>query len=155
MSSKVTLTSAVFNDVTRRQLKSGFVSRQATDFKNLTKRRMIESVPAGAFYGRSKKSDVASRRLGHRASAKGQRPAIDTGNLLSAVTEGRISEDVAEVFIAPQTNALNRTPADRYAEILQTKLDRPIMSTGDAAEAQRKIVREGEELADRFVKDVA
>lgn len=142
----VSLKSPIFDKTKRRQVLSSFVSRQADDFKNVTKRRQIESKPAGKFYGRKTKSDVASRRLGHRASAKGQRPAIDSGNLVTAITSERRGENQAEVFIAPLTNALNKTPADKYAEILQNHLDRPIMSASDAQEAELKMAREGEEM---------
>lgn len=142
----LTLNSPIFDKTKRRQAVSSFITRQAEDFKNLTKRRMIESQPSGRFYRRSTKSDVASRGLGHRSSAKGQRPAIDTGNLLSAVATRRLDENRSQVYVEPRTNSLNKTPADKYAEYLQNNMNRPIMTKFDAEEAQRKATRDGHEL---------
>ena len=63
------------------------------------------------------------------------------------------SQDDLIRVIAPKTNPSNGAIADRYAEILQTKLDRPIMTKLDAEEAQRKGVREGEQLAARLITE--
>ena len=72
------------------------------------------------------------------------------------IPSDRVSQLIAaatEVFIAPKANPSNGASADRYAEILQEKLDRPIMTKLDAEEAQRKGVREGEQLAARLITE--
>lgn len=108
---------------------SNFIRRQAKDFTQLTKRRIIESKPSGRLYAR--KRGVGFTRS-HRASARGQRPAIDSGKLLNSIKDRRISETSAESFAGAY-----------YAEYLQSeRLNRPIMSDQDAAEAQQKANRD-------------
>jgi|GEM_PF-5296872 len=139
----IDLNSPIFNDVARRQAVSGFPRQQSRDFKNLTKRRIIESRAGGRLYKR--KGGLGFTRS-HRASASGQRPAIDTGTLLNAISDRRISEMSAEAYIAPASNPKGGTSADVYAGYLQDNLDRPIMSESDAAEAQVKANRDAVSL---------
>ena len=109
---------------------SSFVSRQARDFKNLTKRRIVESRPAGRLYAR--RSGPEFRRF-HRASAKGQRPAIDTGRLLNSIESTRLTDLTYEVSVGVP-----------YAGYLQNPmiLDRQIFRAMDITEAQLKMSRE-------------
>lgn len=143
----VKLEAGIFNRTARRQAFANFVGRQAKDYKNLTKTRMIRSKPAGRLYKR--RSGAGFRRF-HRASAPGQRPAIDTGTLLNAVSDRRVSDYSVTVFIAPRPNPRSRITADIYAERLQNKLDRPIMDHLDRAEAQRKFNRESIQMIGRL-----
>lgn len=149
---KVDLNSMVFKYAQRRQAKSAFIGRQAKDFKNLTQRRMIAGPQTGRRYTRRRGAGFVRE---HVASTVGQRPAPDTMTLVNAVNDKRLTETSAEVFIGPKINPTNGTVADVYADILQNKLNRPIMTASDAEEAQQKMVREGEQLAERFSKDVA
>lgn len=127
------LDSQIFNGTARRQAFANFVGRQAKDFKAVTKRRMIESKPAGRLYPR--KRGAGFRRF-HRASARGQRPAIDTGKLLNSIEDRRFGEFKAEVFAGAE-----------YAKYLQSeRLDRPIMDERDAGEAQAKFDREAVQM---------
>lgn len=125
------LDSDIFRDVPRRQAVSNLIRRAARDCKNAAKRRIIESKPAGKLYRR--KRGAGFLRF-HRASAKGQRPAIDTGTLLNSIKDRRTAEYTAT------------TTADaKHAEYLQSKrLNRPIMDEKDAAEEQRKLDRKAE-----------
>lgn len=123
------LDSPIFDNVRRNQAISSFFTRQRKDFKNLTKRRLIESRPSGKLY---KRSGGSSFRRSHRASARGQRPAIDTGTLLNSINDRRTGIFSGEVSAdAP------------YSNILQDKLDRKIFRQSDVDEAQLKAVREG------------
>jgi hypothetical protein len=125
------LNSQIFKAVPRRQAIANLVGRSARDFKNLTKRRIIESRPAGRLYPRRR---GAGFTRAHRASARGQRPAIDTGKLLNSIRDKRNAEFRAEAYAGAE-----------YAKYLQSeKLKRPIMSERDAAEAERKMLRDSE-----------
>ncbi len=136
---KYKFTSQVFKTDVMRQEASSFIGRQGKDFKNLSQRRMIESQPAGRLYKR-KRGQGFTRS--HRASARGQRPAIDTGKLLNSVNDRRLGPYKVKVSVD--------TP---YAPILQSpKLDRKIIRDSDIVEAQAKIVREGNMLARRWAK---
>jgi hypothetical protein len=130
---KIKLDSEIFKAVSRRQAISNLVGRSARDFKNLTKRRIIESRPAGRLYSRGPGTGFTRA---HRASAKGQRPAIDTGKLLNSIDDKRTGELSSEAFAGAE-----------YAKHLQSaRLDRPIMSDGDVNEAQAKLTRDAEHL---------
>lgn len=123
------LDSAIFDEAERRQRFARFPRRQARDFKNLTKKRIIQSKPSGRLYRR--RSGTGFQRF-HQASARGQRPAIDTGTLLNSIKDRRIGEYQAEAFAGAE-----------YAQYLQSeRLNRPIMSERDAREAQAKANRE-------------
>lgn len=71
--------------------------------------------------------------------------------LVNATSDRRIGEFVCEVYIAERMNPENGAVASNYAEILQERLDRPIMSPGDAAEAEAKMAREGHLLIQRLI----
>lgn len=129
ITTKINLNSTIFKATERRQGFSNFVARQAKDFKNLTKRRILDGEKTGRRYRRR---GGAGFTRSHQASAKGERPAVDSGRLLNSIDDKRISETSAEVFVGAP-----------YAVHLQEKLDRPIMTEQDAAEAERKMVREG------------
>lgn len=114
----------------RRQTIASFISRERRDFKNLTKRRIIDSKASGRLYRR--KGGQGFKRS-HRASARGQRPAIDSGKLLNSIQDKRRNDFSGEVFAG----------AD-YAKYLQSeKLNRPIMVDSDVDEAQAKANRNG------------
>lgn len=138
--------SIVFQGDVGKQIFAQFPLNQARDFRQLTKQRMIESKPAGNFTGFKDKSDVASRRRGHRASAPGQRPAIETGNLLNAIAEKQVNDTTSEVYILPLPNRRDQVKANIYGWILQNILNRPIMDGSDVKIAQDKAMRDGNQL---------
>lgn len=126
---EIRLDSTVFNEARRRQIISNWARKQARDLKNLTKQRMLRSKPAGRLYRR--RSGSGFQRF-HQASAYGQRPAIDTGNLLNSITDRRLAEFRA---------ATEATAA--YAKHLQgEQLNRPIISDLDKRQAQSKANRD-------------
>lgn len=125
----VELDSPIFKEPQRRQAFSNFARRQAKDFKNLTKRRMLQSKPTGRLYKRRRGPGFTRS---HQASAYGQRPAIDTGKLLNSIKDRRLDEFSAEAYAGAE-----------YAKHLQSEgLNRPIMSDSDIREAQRKANRD-------------
>lgn len=129
MKTIVRLESPLFNKAGRSQTISNFVRKQSRDFKNLTKRRMLQSKPTGRLYAR--KRGAGFTRF-HQASASGQRPAIDTGTLLNSISDRRIGAFKAEAFAGAA-----------YAKYLQSaRLNRPIMSDRDKAEARAKANRD-------------
>lgn len=101
------------------------------------------SVPTGRLY----------RRRGgfHRASARGQRPAVDTGNMLEAFRATKVLRTWV-VDVAPLANPRNRVPAQKYAEILQSAYGkRKIITKGDAKDFE-KVLRDN--LAQELTKIV-
>lgn len=103
------------------------VSDTAELFKASTEQNMRTSVPKGRLY---------KRKGGfHRASAPGQRPAIDSGNLVNAIQVRQESKLQQVVDVAPNTRGRTRTPASKYAAILQfwAKRNRRIMTERDAS----------------------
>lgn len=137
MAVKINFSSQIFDKTARRQSLANFISRQAKDFKDLTKRRMIESKPLGRLY--SRRRGIGFTRA-HRASARGQRPAIDTGVLLNSIRDRKTNEMTSEVFAGAA-----------YAEYLQSeRLNRPIMSDADAKEAQTKAVLDAHSLLEKL-----
>jgi hypothetical protein len=130
----VRLDSKIFNSQERRRALSAVVSKNAKEFKNATKRRMIESSPGGKLYERTGGSSFTRS---HRASRRGQRPAIDTGNLANkALKSQKISEFQSAVYIDNKIAS--------YGEILQFQMEREIITKKDIKEAQ-----------DRFTTGVA
>jgi hypothetical protein len=120
------------------------LSETAREFVKSTQTKMAKSKPAGRVY--------PSKRKGfHRASAPGQRPAIDTANLIKAVAfkleRGALE---ATAFIKPTPNPENGARADRYAEILQNGMDRLIMTEKDAKEFEKVLLANVQKVANRI-----
>jgi hypothetical protein len=145
--SKVILTSPIFDKAKRGRAFSNFISKQAKDFKVLTKERMVRGPQTGRLYARKR---GANFRRSHRASARGQRPAVQTGLLLNAVSDRRISDTHSQVYIAEKVSS-GGTTTTKYAEILQTKRGRPIMDKLDARQAEVKMRKEGDVLVKSLV----
>lgn len=137
MSVSINLEADIFNTTAVKQSLTAFIRRQGKDFKDLTKRRMINSTPTGRLYRRKSGAEFIRS---HRASARGQRPAIDTGKLLNSIQDRRLSETSVEVYAGAE-----------YAGYLQSKrLGRRIMDAADAAAAQAKMGRDAIALAERL-----
>ena len=149
-SGKFTSTSGIFDKTKRQQGLSNLVSRNARNFRQDTKNKMIRGSKSGRLY--SKKRGAGFTRS-HRASARGERPAPDTQTLVNAISSRSLSDTSAEVYIAERINPETGTPASRYAEYLNDPevLDRPIMSEADTAEAQTKMTRESGIFIDSLV----
>lgn len=111
------------------------LSNTSKDFIKDVLGKMAKSKPRGRVY--------YSRRKGfHRASAPGQRPAIDTTTLYKAFDYDLDKQDlVSVVYIRPRINPDNGARADQYAEILQVARNRKIMTDRDAS-AFKKVLRQ-------------
>ena len=123
----IQLDSAIFRAAEVRRAISNAVRKQARIYKREVVRRMVESKPRGRVYPRRRGKGF--KRF-HRASALGQRPAVDTGTLINAVEDRSVSEFSAVVQIGHRYN--RRQNARDYARILQERLGRPIMTDQDA-----------------------
>jgi hypothetical protein len=66
--------------------------------------------------------------------------------LVNAISDRSLGDYEAETYIADKVNPASGTIASKYGEILQTKLERPIMTSGDAAEAESEMRQDGESL---------
>ena len=115
---------------------SAVVLKNAKEFKQSTKRRMIESSAGGKTYERGR-GEGFSRS--NRASRRGQRPSPDTSTLVNAVSDRRTGVLSSEVLIAHKRNPENGEYADEYAEKLQLKMNRSIMNSEDRSIAQKKL----------------
>lgn len=113
MKVNLTLTNPLFNNQRRKQILSQAVQKSAVELESEIKQTILKSKPSGRLYKRGK------NRF-HRASAKGQSPAIDSGSLINSVRARTKSELVATV-----------STSKKYAEILdnKNKLDRPFFET--------------------------
>jgi hypothetical protein len=133
----VKLDSKIFNKGVRNQIVSSAVGKSAKVFKEATRRRMVESTPAGKIEERGKKGAGFSRRF--RRSKSGQRPAVDTGTLANDIQDVRVSDQTVIVEIGNKTNPRNGAKAKDYAERLQGKMNRKIMTAEDAKVAQAEL----------------
>lgn len=147
----VRLDDKIFDKVERRSAISSLITRSAKEFKQLTKDKMIYGRATGRVYDKGR--GVGFTRS-HRASAAGQRPAPDTLTLVNAIDDRRLSDYSSEVYIADKINTSNGTVASDYGSILQNKLDRPIMSDTDVAEAQAKIERDSLTMIESLTRRV-
>lgn len=83
MKSELTLNNPLWKSPQRRAMLSRTVLQSAAELESRIKRKILDSRPAGRVYGRGK------RRF-HRASARGQAPAVDTGGLLNSIRARKI-----------------------------------------------------------------
>jgi hypothetical protein len=117
-----------------RQIKAALsvaLNNTAKDFVKSTLDKMTKSKPRGRVY-------YSKRKRFHRASAPGQRPAIDTTTLYKAIAY-KIDRDALEAvaFVKPIPNPESGLTADRYAEILQNQKNRKIMTKRDASQFKK------------------
>lgn len=144
MSNQTTTTARL---VTKRQVKQLLENALELTSKEFIKDvldKMKKSKPRGRVY--------YSRRKGfHRASAPGQRPAIDTATLFSAFNYKMFPQHMASVvYIGPNINPENGARADRYAEILQVARNRQIMTARDANSFKKVLKAKVQRIASIF-----
>lgn len=134
-------TSKIFDKAGRQQGFTNLISKNSREFKRSTQEKMEKGFRSGRLYKRK----GGNFRRSHRASARGQRPAPDTGTLVKAIRQEATGPFTAKVDIAEKVNPANGQLASKYGAILQAQ-GRPIMSESDVAEAQRKLNTEAEAL---------
>lgn len=127
---------AIFDKTKRDRAASGAVKKAAKRFTVYVPDQQKKSKATGKIRRRGSGRGFTHS---HRASAKGQRPAIDSGKLLRGTKDKVISQFVVEV-----TTIAKREGFD-YADHLQNKMDRPIQDAPeDLKAAQRMLDEEGE-----------
>ena len=150
MKSKLTLSNPLWQTTERRAILDKAVQQSGAELENLIKRKILDSTPRGRLYRRGainraaskKTSGLGLRRVAnnpkrviagvtfHRASAKGQPPAVDKGELLNATRSKKTGEMRNKV-----------ANSKKYAPILDDPngLDRPFFqSTADEFKAKFK-----------------
>jgi hypothetical protein len=137
MPTTIKLDSKIFDKGVRRAAISSGIGKSAKVFKEATRRRQIEGKPSGKVYPKKKGGKGFGRA--HRASRKGQRPAPDTGTLANATVDIKTGEFSVSVEIANKVNPENGANAKDYAERLQGKMQRKIMTSEDAKVAQAEM----------------
>jgi hypothetical protein len=124
--SSLKLDSPIFSTEKRKAAGGRAVMKTARAFKDSTRRKMVESNPSGRIY--RKTSGVGFTRS-HQASRRGERPAVESGNLARSGKVKRISPVETEVSIGENLP---------YTEKL-VKSGRVIVSNQDLKEAQREL----------------
>lgn len=124
----------------RAALKAG-LRKTLVDFVEHVQEAQKQSTPAGNLYkrggfsGRNKIGGHKAKGKGtriHRASARGQRPAIDSGKLNRSTKKKILGAYKGEVTTIAKTKA-----GFDYAAQLQDKMDRPIQSDEDVKFGER------------------
>jgi hypothetical protein len=123
--SSLKLDSPIFSAEKRKAAGGRAVMKTAREFKESTRRKMVESNPTGRIYQKGR--GVGFTRS-HQASRRGERPAVDSGRLANSGKVKRISSVEAEVTIGenlPYTEKLAQT--------------RKIVTKQDLKEAQTRL----------------
>ncbi len=130
------LDSKIFNRAEVRRALSSVVIRTAKEFKQSTREKM-QSAPHTGSVARQRSGDGFTR--GRQRSVRGERPAVQSGNLANnGIVDRRTGELSAVVEIDE-----SRAP---YGAILVKELGRVIMSKEDAAAAEIEMQRRGNEV---------
>lgn len=111
------------------------VFKTSKEFAEHIRVSMVNSKPRGKRY--KLKSGPGFKRF-HKASRKGQRPAVWTGNLINAIQQKMVADNRAVVDFAPTPNPRNKKPADQYAAILQFDMGRIVHGKGDVKKFQAR-----------------
>jgi len=141
MKARLKLTNPLWKTPERRRILDTAVQESAAELESEIKQRILNSTPRGRIYRRGAVTKAATkplRALGlhsvrgnqkrvvagarfHRASAKGQPPAVDSGSLLSSIRARRGKSEMSAI-VATGKN---------YAPILDNlnKLDRPFFKS--------------------------
>lgn len=132
----ITLTSPIFDKAKRHQSAGNAVGKTIREFAAYVPRQQVEGKPSGNVY---RKGGGRGFRRSHRASAKGQRPAVDSGNLIRSTKHKKTGQLSGEVTTTAKRNGFD------YASQLQNKMDRPIQDAPeDLKAAQEMLNRNGE-----------
>lgn len=121
------------------------VSNGLTRIGKRFKKRTVDAMALGAARtGRLyRRKGITGATRSHRASARYEKPAVDTGNLIRSVEDVKISATSHEVFVDD-----GKAP---YGKWLEDPLERPIMSDQDIAQFE---ATEMAEEIDRMQKEL-
>ena len=140
----INLKARIFNKNLAEQDISNSLTTITKLFRRKTVNNMVYSTPSGVLY--TKRSGAGFRRR-HRASAYGERPAVDTGNLIRAVKDQKISKTQHDVFIDDNDAAYGR-----YLESI--RLGRRIMTKDDGENFQQNEMKpEIDKLTKKLIGD--
>lgn len=126
-------TSGIFDKRKSEQELRNAISRATRIFAAYVPQQQVQETHTGVLY---KRASGAGFRRSHRASARGQRPAPDTGKLLKSTTHKMTGELTGEV-----TTVAKRGGFD-YAAQLENKMGRPIQD-------HPKDIKKAQEILDR------
>ncbi len=118
------------------------VMNAAKNYEAETRGRILSSVPAGRVY---------KRRGGfHRASARGQRPAVESATMIRSFRTRQLGLLKAIVELAPNSSPKG-SRVRFYAEVLQERRGRKIMTDDDAKAAEPVLEREVQKAVARLI----
>src|SRR5688572_22737395 len=92
--STITLTSPIFDKAKRQAVIQRIVVKNAKQFKRKTVERMEQGPQTGKLYAQRRGFNF---RRSHRASARGQRPAVQTGKLSRGIVDTKLGPATVEV----------------------------------------------------------
>jgi len=127
----IKLNSGIFDKAKRNAAASSAVNKAAVEYARYVPEQQIESKPTGKLYKRKR---GATFTRSHRASAKGQRPAIDTGKLLRSTKHKKTGPLTAEVTTVAKDKGFD------YASRLENKMNRPIQNAPKDIKAAQSIL---------------
>jgi hypothetical protein len=120
--------SGFFDKTKRDNAASQAVKKSVREFARYVPEQQIKSKPSGKLYRR--RGGKNFRRF-HRASARGERPAVDTGKLSKSTKHKMTGTFSGEVETVARSNNFD------YASQLENKMGRPIQNAKqDVREAQ-------------------
>lgn len=119
------LNSPIWDDAQEQQIVSNMLTRIAKGFKQREISLMEQEAHTGRIYKRSKGDGFVTY---HQASARGERPARDTGNLIDSVEDQKQSPMAHSVYVDDAS-----APYGKYLQD-ETVLDRPIFKDEDVEE---------------------
>lgn len=125
----------IFDKAKLTQALSNAVTKTLVEYAEYVRTEQKESQPSGKVYRR--KGGKGFRRS-HRASAKGQRPAIDSGKLLNSTKHKKTGQLKGEVTTIAKSKGFD------YAEHLQEKMGRPIQDDRDAKVGEKMLKKNAE-----------
>ena len=122
------LESKLFDKTAREETFRNVPYQSALKFREDTRQKMLNAEVTGNDY--SRRGGSGFRRY-HRASARGERLAVDTGNLVNnALNATRTGAYSAVTYIDDSVAP--------YGAIQQEEFDRQVMTDEDAAEAEKE-----------------
>lgn len=127
----IKLTSGIFDKSKRDAAASNAVSKSVREFAKYVPEQQIKGKASGKLYRR--RGGKNFRRF-HRASARGERPAVDTGKLSKSTRHKMTGKFSGEVTTIAKSGSFD------YADQLQNKMDRPIQDAPEDIRTAQQIL---------------
>lgn len=143
MPTRINLGSGIFDKAKRRQATSNAISKTLVEYARYVPVQQIESKPTGKVY---KRKGGRGFTRSHRASARGQRPAPDTGKLSRSTKHKKTGELKGEVTTIAKNKGFD------YSAHLENDLGRPIQNApADIKAAQDILIKNAEAAIAKLV----